>query len=278
MSDGQDDVPRGTIPTYGDRLTPQAKALMKSLGGDPRFLALSPKQVERWALDRPESPLNLLGDQELAQAAVKLSEEFWLLTEQELRERVGARPPRVDLRVKLAFWDEYERAAGAQKPMELVNLTQGSGAISWDSFRKDLLANNNLLAWFMIPPPGYRMQLREAQSRWLERLMDILELPLVDPKTQKIRADIGALILQAGKLIDLRLMGAVTQKVVNLSASAGSMPDGAPSSMDMQKVEEELARMRAIVEGRGPQPRTEPPADRVEPTDVVSEVTSVKRT
>jgi hypothetical protein len=267
-------------PTYGEGpLSPHAKALMKAMGGDPRFMSLTPGQVARWALDRPESPLNLLPDTELAGKAAALSEEFWELTEQELKERCSpGHPSRVDLRVKLRFWEEYEQAAAKLQPMDLAQAIEGTGGLSWSVFRGALLEDPFLLAWFMLPPPGYRMQLQEAESLGLSRLMEILELPIVDPRTKKVRADIGKLIIEAWKLVDLRRHGAVTQRVVSLSASAGSVPDGA-TQMDMQKVEERLNELRSQVEGRGPVSRDEGhrPPDRVEPKTVLADILNPKK-
>lgn len=268
------------IPTYGDKLSPHAKALMKALGGDARFHALSPKQVSRWALDRPESPLNLMPDTELAAKAASLSEEFWELTEQQLKERCSpGHPSRVDLRTKLRFWEEYESAATALTPMDLGRVTDGTGALSWGIFRAALLEDPFLMAWFLLPPPGYRMQLQEAESLGLSRLMEILELPIVDPRTKKVRADIGKLIIEAWKLVDLRRHGAVTQRVVSLSASAGTAPGEASTQMDMQKVEERLNELRSQVEGRGPMQLEEGrrPPDRVEPKIVLSDILDPKK-
>jgi hypothetical protein len=244
-------------PGYGDKLSPFARSLMKALGGDPRTLSLTGAQITRWGLDRPESMLNLLGDEDLAAAALKLSSEFLRMSEYELQKLCGeARPSRLDRRVRIHFWEEYENAAKLGKAMDLDGVIREAGVHSWAAYRQDLLDSAPLLAWFLSPPASYKIQLKEAQDLGLSRLMEILELPIVDPVTKKPNVGVAAIILQAWKSVDMRLNGALTQRIVQLSGSMGEAPPGA-TAVNMADVEKKLAELEAML---GPSPGAALPA------------------
>lgn len=255
-------------PGYGDKLSPYGRSLMRSMGGGTLSLKLDPRAAKFWGVEHPTSLLNLLSDEEMIMAATNLP--LSVVSQHEImleRACPEGRPSRQDRRVRIAFWEEYEKAASTLDPMDLELVVSGTGVLHWSAYKEGLLSDQTMLAWFLTPPANYRVQMKEAMELGLSRLVEIMQLPLTDP-SGKIRADIGALILQAYKLVDLRNHGAIAQKIVQLTADAGQVPDNGTMAPD--EIDKKLAELEAKL--RGDPPKHEP-LNR-EPRDVVSEVVS----
>lgn len=214
------------------------KSVLKQLGGSPNQVKLSRVVTERWALDRPESILNPVPD-ELAQKILALPEETLGISEDTLEKQVV--PSRQDRRVRIRFWEEYERAASEQRKMYLGNVVQDTGFPSWESYAVRVEDRPELLLWLMSPPPGYQIQLKEAMEIGMSKLLEILELPLRDGVTGKINTSVGLLQLQAFKMIDTRLHGAVTQRMVSVNVNAEKPKDAVALNMD--EIEKKLKQL-----------------------------------
>lgn len=240
---------------YFKNLSPHARSLMKMMGADPRSLTLTAAQIQRWGLDRPESVLNLIRDDELVRRAAQLPSVLLAMSDSELEARMDGRPTRQDRRMRLYFWEEYEQAAKLTQAVDLESLSKEVGILNWTAYRQNLVDNSDLLAWFLSPPASYRLQMREALDLGLKRLMDILELPIQDPKTGKVNAGVGLLVLQAYKLVDSRVNGAVAQKLIQLKADAGQVPEG--GKFDEAAVERRLKELEQLMSPSAPTPETQ---------------------
>lgn len=254
-------------------LSPYGKALLKELGGDPlRDVPLTPAQVKRWAKDRPESVLNLMPDQELAGLAAALPTEFFRMTEDTLKDRCPeGRPSRLDRRVRLQFWNEYEAAAKELREMDMQMVVEGTGALSWEAYRIEMATPEAaaLLAWFMTPPPEYSLRMREATELGVERLMDILELPLKDPVTNRVNVGVAALILAAYKLVSERAHGAIAQKIVQANMHVGEVPADGKTQVSIKDVDARIAELEKLLNGQtvqlnAPEATTPAPVPRIE--------------
>ena len=227
------------------KLSPWGKSLYKALGGEQSFLALRANKVQHWGLDRPDSLLNLVGDDPIKDMALQIPEELLRKTDGELQQM--QQPSRVDRRMRLAFWEEYERAACDNRTMDLANCHRNTGAVSWNAYRTHLADNPVVCAWFLSQPAAYKIQVAEAQSVGLGRVMEILELPIMDPLTGRVNVPIAGLILAAWKLIDQRLHGLPTNKTVNVNMEA-NIPKNA--TIDPTKLDEKLAELERLLNAR----------------------------
>lgn len=230
-------------------VSPYAKQLLRTLGGDPKYLGLSAAVVSRWALDRPEAVLNLVDDEAFFRAAANLPADLLKLSESELAAFCPPnRPSRLDRRVRIYFWEAYEEAAKKHHTISLEGIVKDSGVPSWSEYRNELLTTPVLLAWMLCPPAGYKIQMKEALDLGLKRLMDILEIPVMDPVTKKVSPAVAALHIQAFRLIDQRVNGAITQKIVSIGASAGTVPEGA-QAVDHSAIDQRLLELEKILQG-----------------------------
>lgn len=226
--------------------SPYAKALMKAMGGDPRFMTAHPEKIRRWALDRPESVLNLIPDTAFSELVAEIPQEFFEKSELQLQEMCpSGTPSRVDRRVRTNFWEEYESAARDRRKMDLDLVVADTGARNWPAFVEQLTQSTALMSWFMNPPASYKLQMKEAQALGLDRLSEIMTLPIKDPATGRINPAIASIILQAWRLVDIRINGMPTQKQVLVTANAGSAP--ANSTMDLGALDIKLKELEKML-------------------------------
>jgi hypothetical protein len=234
-------------------LTAQGRALLKAMGGNLSQVRATPYSMSRWGLDRPESVLHVVPES-LAALCLALPDEFLKKSDSALEAETPV--TRLDRRVRLRFWDEYESANKENRPMKMLDVVQFSGVPSWESYEARLKDTPALLAWLMNPPAEYKLQMREAQELGLRRLTDILELPMIDATTGKVNTGVGLLILQAIKLVDQRLHGSPTQKNVNVNVEAGQMPQNA--TLSMSEVDKKIAELEARLHGPAAQAGSAP--------------------
>lgn len=154
-----------------------------------------------------------------------------------------------DDRVRLAFWDEYNASTAAGKRMSLQAII--SGTCSWESWITAYEPHDKRMCWIFTPPTSYVSQMRHILHRGTERLLEIINLPMLTDEG-KVDIKIANLILRAWQLADMRVKGGVMQKVqieqksMNLNLNAESTVDNLRSqvaSMDLQELESLEARI-----------------------------------
>ena len=148
--------------------------------------------------------------------------------------------------------------------MDMGAVVSLTGVPTWPSYETKLDQSPHLLAWLMQPPPSYKLQILEAQELGLDRLSEILTLPIRDPKTGKINTGVGLLILQAIKMVDSRIHGKATERHVQITADAGKIPEGA--SMDMEAVDRRIRELESALTGVPLDSTAKPPAKDVDST------------
>jgi hypothetical protein len=165
-----------------------------------------------------------------------------------------------DNRVRLRFWDAYDRAQADFKPIAISHAF--GGICTRDYFYKCYLKDPFRLAWLLCPPASYLTIAEEALAFGLEQLREILamENEQKDVKTGVMKLDLNLLKLKVKvvEMLDARLKGGILQKSVqvNVGASAQDVNTAALglSMEEMQRQMRELEkRERAAVRG-GAQP------------------------
>lgn len=233
------------------KLSPHGQALLKALGGSAAQARATPAAVARWGADQPDSVLNVI-PKELGELALALPDELFKLSENVLEK--SAQVTRQDQRIRIQFWEEYERAHKVADQIDFGNVIAGTGLPTWGVYWEKLKSNQQLLAWLMQPPAHYRLQMKEAHQLGLKRLVDILDLPLMkkDAKGNEVPdTAVALLILQAFKLVDQRLHGAVTQKIVQAHIHE-TKPEGEPAATNMAEVDRKLEALKKELENPTP--------------------------
>lgn len=235
-----------------EKLSPHGQALLKSLGGNSAQARATPAAISRWGADQPDSILEVI-PREIAELALALPDELFKVPESVLETQ--AQVTRQDHRIRIQFWEEYERAHTKAEDMDLNRVVASTGLPAWGIYWTKLQGSQQLLAWLMSPPAGYRLQMKEAHQLGMKRLMDILDLPLT--KTDKFGREVadpsvGLLILHAFKLIDQRLHGAVTQKIVQAHIHETKPDDEGTATVNMAEVDKRLEALEKELDSPTP--------------------------
>jgi hypothetical protein len=134
--------------------------------------------------DAPRSLASLLPEAFMIQVrALYDSDDGYLLgsVEYALRRELTRRqkpPTPIDCRLRMQFWFEYFKMMGMDKcPTMSMPHILGT-VISKESFYKYYIQDHCKLAWLLCPPQSYTQRLEDAISYSLDRIWDILSLPL----------------------------------------------------------------------------------------------------
>lgn len=190
-----------------------------------------PFSVELWDSDNPRSVVNLVPEAVKA-AMLRASEEMPQLFGLDdrtlwyaIKKIEGKGPSPTDNRLRLAFWNEYNRAQTLGSRMEVTNIH--AGVVARQYFYDRWLKYPVRVAWLLCPPSSYLIVMEEALQFGIEQLRDVLEKDISLP-SGKIDHKLIELKLKIVALMDMRVKGAVTQRVehknLNLNLHALSDP------------------------------------------------------
>lgn len=190
------------------------------------------------------------------------------LLKKELRANYGYQPSVNDHRLRYLFWVEYENALLESRKMHLPNVH--SLVCNEMAFKGLFLKEPHRTAFLVSRPAAYQQTLREMLLHGMGRLRDILDLPETDERG-KINTKVLELKLKVVAMVDMRLHGAPTQKVhqitQNLPAAntaKGQEVQQLVHTADMGAIKKRLEKLeneKRKLEGR----EASKPADTMEP-------------
>jgi hypothetical protein len=192
-------------------------------------------------------------------------DEVWTLIkhndEFDLRKKV--KPTAEQNRLRLAFWREYERAIQIGEEMDPTNIYKG--IVAKENFYHICEKKPRVMAWILKQPTNYVNMMEESLEFSMHRVREILEMPLYKMEVKSVprpagtvkdmqkrvpNVQVAKLILDTMKLLDVRVKGAVIQKVqqevkttsksLNVNANLNSS-DEELSSID--KIDEQIRRL-----------------------------------
>lgn len=186
-------------------------------------------------------------------ASAKLTDELVDLTEADLINELFPHktvPPEW-FRLRISFWDEYDRVIRHElMQMDLTVAWRGLVTLPW--FIAKANSNPKYLAWILSSPPSYELLLREISELALERQLQVMRLPVVNQDTGKANVRLIEMQLKIFQFIDIRLKGAVVQKIEQKSLNVnvnGNVPKSLPArQLSLAELNEELMRLRKVSE------------------------------
>lgn len=126
-------------------------------------------------------------------------------------------PTPTDNRLRLKFWDEYDRCQSMGKgSMQMASVI--AGICSKQFFYDRYLKTAEKVAWLLCPPTGYLTKAEEALEFGIEQIRDILDQPHV--VGGKVDTKLGDLKAKIVMMLDVRVKGAVMTKNVNMNLNA----------------------------------------------------------
>ena len=135
-------------------------------------------QFDRPFEDLDEESLLLMLPTVVAERLKAIPEEIKLLTEEELL-KLG-RGAGMDIRLRTAFWLEYERAKRTGKSMNMKNVYPGS--CSHAHFFREVVGNSHRLAYITSPPIEVQIGLEELMLMGLSEMKKVMEMSNIDAK------------------------------------------------------------------------------------------------
>lgn len=207
------------------------------------------------------NPLSIpaLLDGPLKAAVLGLDMKYLQMTEQELKKAV--KPDSQLCRLKLSFWDEYERALekGGRK-MQVQEICRG--VCTREFFYSVVIKDSKKVAWIVTPPLDALMLQREMLYQGYERLRKLIMTSWWTKETQvkrdgttivtkKVNAAVMGQVLTAVKILQDRVHGAVLQRTaieqrslnLNLNKTAPDDSFDSTSLADLEKMERQLERL-----------------------------------
>lgn len=194
----------------------------------PAVPMLTPEASKVDPLD-PTNPLSILTmvTPKMRVAIEDLDPKFANYCERDLRR--AAKPSPEVCRLRINFWDEYNKVmdAGGGK-ITIYNIIRG--ACTEGFFYDVVMKDPKMLAYVTIPPADYQLTLRDMLTRAWDRLDEVLETPLTTEKSIRCGFDnttrmpiyktvdvvniplIGE-IRAITQMLDLRIKGAIIQRL-----------------------------------------------------------------
>lgn len=230
--------------------------------------------------ENPDSLINIIPDR-MKPVLLRIKDKMprvLYCTESELRTYIS--PDERDERVRLAFWDEYNHSTHLGKKMSLAAFLHGT--MSWEAWVTVYEPSDKKMMWVFCPPVSYATAMRNILHRGTERLMEIMNMPIVD-ENGKTDSKMIVNILRAFQLVDLRVKGAVAQKLHiqqqsmnvnhNINQDSPNVVTGQPLEAlqleDLEKLEKRIESARRdakrLVKELPPEDKQKYLADMVDP-------------
>lgn len=164
------------------------------------------------------------------------------MDEHELKEKV--KPSFTLSRIRMSFWNEYEKANQQNRKMHLAKII--AGICTETVFKKKLLSDHARLAYVLVPPKDYVITTKEALDAGLDNLRKIVTANVVDDEGNLI-AKSADVVLKAIALLDMRVKGAVVQRIDQRSLNVNVNKDVTPQDSRPPQTLEELERQLEAV-------------------------------
>ena len=102
-----------------------------------------------------------------------------LLPEYELRKKI--KPSETHDRLRLSFWDEFNKVAGHNKKMSLDCIIRG--ACSYSVWVAQYERDCRKILWIVTPPKSYALAMRQILDHGIEKMLQVVQLPIRDEVT-----------------------------------------------------------------------------------------------
>lgn len=204
---------------------------------EPRTLALNELPGDLWVRDDERSVINLVPGavSEALLGTSKARPELFQMDERTLLKQLREEemlPTPTDNRLRLAFWNEYDRSQERRGMMDMVAVY--AGVCNKSYFYGRYLTRPEKMAWLVCPPASYEVVATEALSFGLEQLREILSLPVKDTQG-RVNVKLGELQAKIVVMLDQRLKGGFTQRLEQKSMHLNiSTTDAQVSKIAMQ--------------------------------------------
>jgi hypothetical protein len=161
----------------------------------------------------------------------------------------GRQPTPTDNRLRLNFWNEYERAKSKGRNIHVTEVCLG--VCSREYFYKSYLQNPWKVSWLFLPPAAYTLKMEETLSFGLDQMREILSQNHDDDGKGKKDYQLMKIKRDIVQMIHNRIAGLPTAKTENKNYNV-STDLGAVNQFMKDLTEEEMEkRIRDMDNERG---------------------------
>lgn len=180
--------------------------------------------------------------------------DYWESPEEQLAEEAfdDGKPDPVSIRLRIAFWEEYDRAIAMEYPkLNMTNVWRGN--CSQAQFYSSRCRTPAFIAWFFQPPASWTSKLKGIAHQALQRMEEAVGLDITneDGSANTKLIEIQHKILET---VDTRLHGAIIQRIhqtqtnVNLHGKASQAVEQkanevAEEALTMEQIEMKIAQL-----------------------------------
>lgn len=126
------------------------------------------------------------------------------------KEARGSGPTPTDNRLRLSFWNEFDRAQTQKTKMSMTNVYSAICTQQfWDNF---YLASPEKVAWLLTRPASYEQIMEEGLNFGINKMREFLDLPIIDKKGN-LNLKLMELQAKIVAMFDVRVHGAAIQKI-----------------------------------------------------------------
>lgn len=163
-------------------------------------------------------------------------------------------------RLRISFWKEYDAAQAENRDIVEVNIYRGICTL--EKYQSSV-KSNKLAAWILTPPANYVVAMEESLSQGIEKMREILEMPLYYTEFKKNEhgeierlttpnTKVADLIIKTVNMLDLRVKGAlvkqIEQKITQTSTSTNlnvnaPTPADVTVEVDANALQEEIEKL-----------------------------------
>lgn len=186
------------------------------------------------------SLFTVLTDQ-LLDAARNVPDEYWRMTEAEMRSKSNPTP--TDYALRVSFWKEFEHAMRRGKT-KVSGYSVYRGICSAQYWHNRFLPNQAKVAWILRPMQAYEKELEAILHRATERLWEIIEMPITDSKGRHDPRR-AAVILAALKQVEDRVKGMAIQRQQKLQVNV-NQPSQTRIAADLTSMDNIDARIKEL--------------------------------
>jgi hypothetical protein len=159
-----------------------------------------------------------------------------------------------DLLLRQSLWAEYVRAKDKNVLMSMRGIF---GTICSEEYFLDLSSEKK--AFLLIPPKNYLGMMEVALERGMARLIEIMNLPLVDGRGA-VNSKVMDGILKAFQMVDKRVMGDYTQRIeqnttIEDNTKTTKLADIEAELLELEKQEKEVLEIEQRLASPVPLPK-----------------------
>lgn len=178
----------------------------------------------------------------MATAIGMIPEAYISMTDKELFKTCNPSP--IDYALRTAFWREYDRHY-LNGSVGRIKTTDFCAGVCTPSYFYSLIKRPATLLWIIKPKQTYHREMESILSRGIERLWEIIEIPIYD-ENQKVDHRLASIVLAAIKQVEDRVQGMAVQRTQSVIQNINT-PQPALTGKSMDDLNKKIHELESAI-------------------------------